>query len=197
MSRFRELIEKKTLLCDGPMGTMLQASVLKEGQCPELLNIEKPDDVIAVHKAYINAGADILETNTFGANRVKLSAYGLENQTKKITEILGIDKEGNILPPKPPPVPTGIKCYKCKSGELVVRQSKKGPFLGCNKFPRCRTIISMEQLDNLKQLQADGKWPPGTWEEADQLLGRKKAKKTKKVKKAKKAKKSKKVKKAV
>jgi len=84
MSRFRELIEKKTLLCDGPMGTMLQASVLKEGQCPELLNIEKPDDVIAVHKAYINAGADILETNTFGANRVKLSAYGLENQTKKI-----------------------------------------------------------------------------------------------------------------
>ncbi|MCK4752741.1 MAG: type I DNA topoisomerase [Planctomycetes bacterium] len=106
--------------------------------------------------------------------------------------ILGIDKEGNVLPPKPPPEPTGIKCYKCKDGELVVRQSKKGPFLGCNKFPRCRTIISMKQVDNLKQLQEEGVWPPATWEEADQLLGRKKAKKTKKVKKAKKPKRVKK-----
>jgi DNA topoisomerase-1 len=90
--------------------------------------------------------------------------------------ILGIDKEGNILPPKPPPEPTGVKCYKCKTGELVIRQSKKGPFIGCNKFPKCRTIISMKQIDNLKKLQADGKWPPETWEEADELLGRKSAK---------------------
>ena len=90
--------------------------------------------------------------------------------------ILGIDKDGNILPPKPPPEPTGVKCYKCKDGQLVIRQSKKGPFLGCNKFPRCRTIISINQLDNLKKLQADGKWPPETWEQADQLLGRKSAK---------------------
>ena len=90
--------------------------------------------------------------------------------------ILGIDKEGNVLPPKPPPEPTGVKCYKCKTGELVIRQSKKGPFIGCNKFPKCRTIISIKQLDNLKKLQADGKWPPETWEEADELLGRKSAK---------------------
>ncbi|MCD4830393.1 MAG: type I DNA topoisomerase [Anaerohalosphaeraceae bacterium] len=86
-----------------------------------------------------------------------------------------IDKEGNVLPPTPPAEPSGVKCYKCKEGELVIRQSKKGPFLGCNKFPRCRTIISMKQLDNLKQLQADGIWPPDTWEKADELLGRKKA----------------------
>ncbi|RKY25031.1 MAG: type I DNA topoisomerase [Planctomycetota bacterium] len=90
--------------------------------------------------------------------------------------ILNIDKDGNILPPKPPPEPTGIKCYKCKDGELVIRQSKKGPFLGCNKFPKCRTIISIKQLDNLKQLQSEGKWPPKTWEEADKILGRKKSK---------------------
>ena len=94
--------------------------------------------------------------------------------------ILGIDKEGNILPPKPPPEPTGVKCYKCKAGELVIRQSKRGPFMGCNKFPRCRTIISMKQLDNLKLLQEEGKWPPATWEEADEMLGRKKKGATKK-----------------
>ncbi len=96
------------------------------------------------------------------------SAYPECKTTQKI------DKEGNILPPKPPAQPSGVKCYKCKEGELVIRQSKKGPFLGCNKFPRCRTIISMKQLDNLKKLQDDGIWPPDTWEKADELLGRKK-----------------------
>ena len=88
--------------------------------------------------------------------------------------IVTLDKEGNIMPPKPPAEATGIKCYKCKGGELVIRQSKRGPFLGCNKFPRCRTIVSTKQLDNLKQLQRDGKWPPETREQADELLGRKK-----------------------
>ncbi|MDD5135610.1 MAG: type I DNA topoisomerase, partial [Phycisphaerae bacterium] len=69
---------------------------------------------------------------------------------------LKIDKEGNIAPPKPPAEPTGIRCYKCEKGELVVRQSKRGPFLGCNKFPKCRTIISFKQLDALKELQQKG-----------------------------------------
>ena len=90
--------------------------------------------------------------------------------------ILNIDKDGNVLPPRPAPEPTGIKCYKCKDGELVIRQSKRGPFLGCNRFPKCRTIISIKQLDKLKKLQAEEVWPPETWEEADQILGRKKAK---------------------
>lgn len=84
-----------------------------------------------------------------------------------------IDKEGNILPPKEPPQPSGLKCYKC-GGDLVIRQSKRGPFLGCGKFPRCRTIISMKQYDMLKELQEQGKWPPKTYEEADEILGRKK-----------------------
>ena len=96
--------------------------------------------------------------------------------------IMKLDKEGNALPPAPPPEPTGIKCYKCKQGELVVRQSKRGPFLGCNKFPKCRTIVSHKQLDHLKQLQTEGVWPPETFEEADKLLGRKKTKKRKKIK---------------
>jgi len=89
--------------------------------------------------------------------------------------IVRLDKEGKIMPPKPPPEPTGVKCYKCKEGELVIRQSKRGPFLGCNRFPRCRTIVSINQLDNLKELQKGGKWPPATTEQADELLGRKKS----------------------
>lgn len=99
--------------------------------------------------------------------------------------ILNIDKDGNVLPPKPPPEPSGVKCYKCKEGELVIRQSKRGPFLGCGRFPKCRTIISIKEVDRLKQLQKEGKWPPATYEEADEILGRKKSAK-KAVKKTKK-----------
>ncbi|MEN6386245.1 MAG: type I DNA topoisomerase [Phycisphaerales bacterium] len=86
--------------------------------------------------------------------------------------IVKIDKTGAILPPKPPAEPTGIKCYKCQTGELVIRQSKKGPFLGCNKFPRCRTIVSFKKMDELKELQAKGDWPPKNIDKADELLGR-------------------------
>ena len=96
--------------------------------------------------------------------------------------ILRLDKQGNVLPPRPPAQPTGIKCYKCKDGQLVIRQSKKGPFLGCNRFPKCRTIVSYKEMDNLKQLQSAGQWPPKTPEEVDQILKRKITKKTEAVK---------------
>ena len=94
--------------------------------------------------------------------------------------ILKVDKEGNPLPPKPAPEPTGLKCHKCKTGELVIRQSKRGPFLGCNKFPRCRTIVSMKKLDELKTLAAEGKWPPATEDQAKQILAATQPDKTKK-----------------
>jgi DNA topoisomerase-1 len=102
--------------------------------------------------------------------------------------ILKLNKQGQPLPPKPPAEPTGIHCHKCKTGELVIRQSKRGPFLGCNKFPRCRTIVSMKNLDELKKLQAEGKWPPAAEDEAQKILGaetldknsRKKTKRTEK-----------------
>ncbi|MBN2212456.1 MAG: type I DNA topoisomerase [Sedimentisphaerales bacterium] len=87
---------------------------------------------------------------------------------------LKLDKEGNPLPPKDPPQPSGVRCYKCE-GELVIRQSKRGPFLGCGRFPRCRTIVSIKQLDHLKELQSEGQWPPDSWEKADELLGRNKS----------------------
>ncbi len=81
---FHERLKEKTLLCDGAMGTMLQSSALQVGQCPELLNIRSPQTVSAVHRAYVEAGADIIETNTFGGNRIKLSSFGIDDQTEKI-----------------------------------------------------------------------------------------------------------------
>ncbi len=93
-----------------------------------------------------------------------------------------IDKEGNVLPPKAPPENTGIKCYKCKKGEMVVRKSKRGEFLGCNKFPKCRTIININKREELEKLQKEGKWPPKTEEEAKEMLKNKKKKKKSKEK---------------
>ncbi len=72
----------RTLVFDGAMGTMLQSAGLKAGALPETLNSENPEAVLGVHRAYINAGADIISTNSFGANAVKLAPYGMDSETE-------------------------------------------------------------------------------------------------------------------
>ncbi len=74
----REELARRVLLFDGGMGTMLQAAGLPAGHEPELWNLERPDAVRAVHAQYLAAGADIVTTNTFGANAVKLSGHPVE-----------------------------------------------------------------------------------------------------------------------
>lgn len=69
---------------DGAMGTMLQNAGLAPGDCPELLNVEQPDTVKNVHTEYIRHGANIIETNTFGGNRIKLSHYGLGDRVVEL-----------------------------------------------------------------------------------------------------------------
>ena len=61
----------RVMVLDGAMGTELQAKGLKPGEIPELWNLTRPDDVRAVHEAYFAAGADIVYSNTFGANSAK------------------------------------------------------------------------------------------------------------------------------
>jgi methionine synthase I (cobalamin-dependent)/5,10-methylenetetrahydrofolate reductase len=66
------------------MGTMLYASGVPLEDCFDALNLSKPDLVSAVHRAYINAGADLIETNSFGANRFRLDQFGLASQVNAI-----------------------------------------------------------------------------------------------------------------
>jgi len=81
---FKTLIESKPLLFDGGMGTELYKKGVFINKCYDELNITNPDIVRQVHREYKKAGADVLETNTFGANRVKLSSYQLQDNLYKI-----------------------------------------------------------------------------------------------------------------
>ena len=72
------------LIFDGAMGTMLQQRGLAPGQSPEELNLTMPDVVESVHRDYLQAGADIVITNTFGGSRLKLQEYHLEEQATEI-----------------------------------------------------------------------------------------------------------------
>jgi 5-methyltetrahydrofolate--homocysteine methyltransferase len=91
--RFLDVLRDKILVLDGAMGTMLE-SVLLPGEPPEIINLRSPDIVGGLHAQYVDAGADIVETNTFGGNRLKLSKHGLEERIAEVNRnAVGIAKE--------------------------------------------------------------------------------------------------------
>jgi methionine synthase I (cobalamin-dependent)/5,10-methylenetetrahydrofolate reductase len=81
---FLEALDERVLVCDGAMGTMLYAKGVFINRCFDALNLTQPDVVSDVHQDYVRAGADVIETNTFGANRVKLRAFGLSDRIQEI-----------------------------------------------------------------------------------------------------------------
>ncbi|WP_460597142.1 homocysteine S-methyltransferase family protein [Geomonas sp. Red276] len=83
---FMKALEERVLVLDGAMGTMLQARGLKPGQSPEEMNLAAPEVVAGVHAAYLEAGADIIVTNTFGGSSAKLEHYGLGDRVAEINK---------------------------------------------------------------------------------------------------------------
>jgi methionine synthase / methylenetetrahydrofolate reductase (NADH) len=81
---FSERLAQGPLLCDGAMGTVLYARGVALDACFDVLNVNNPRLVQAVHADYIAAGADCIETNTFGANRFKLGVHGLESAVRDV-----------------------------------------------------------------------------------------------------------------
>src|SRR6202012_1936261 len=84
MPSFAEIFGSRPILADGAMGTVLNSRGVLINRCFDELNLTDPSLILAVHEEYLQAGAEILETNTFGANRFRLGKYGL---TGKVAEI--------------------------------------------------------------------------------------------------------------
>src|SRR5712664_3026792 len=74
---------ERPLLCDGAMGTMLYARGVPLDACFDVLNLNEPKVVQSIHAEYIQAGADRIETNTFGANRFMLAAHGRQGRVRE------------------------------------------------------------------------------------------------------------------
>src|ERR1039457_4278795 len=92
---FREQCSKRVQVADGAMGTMLYAKGVFINRCFDELNVSAPPLIRDVHQEYVKAGAEILETNTFGTNRVRLGAFGLSEKLRDINRAgVRIAREG-------------------------------------------------------------------------------------------------------
>ncbi|MFH2033943.1 MAG: homocysteine S-methyltransferase family protein, partial [Candidatus Margulisiibacteriota bacterium] len=105
MRPIQEILGKKLLIIDGAMGTLLMQAGVRPEEGFDLQNLTNPDKVQAVHQAYVDAGANIIETNTFGANRIKLADYNASDKAKEI----------NIAAVKIAKLAAGDKAYVCGS----------------------------------------------------------------------------------
>jgi 5-methyltetrahydrofolate--homocysteine methyltransferase len=85
-SIIQELRRKKILVSDGAWGTFLHERGLQAGECPELWNVTHRPDVLGIAKSYIDAGADLILTNSFGGSPIKLKHYGLDNRASELNK---------------------------------------------------------------------------------------------------------------
>jgi 5-methyltetrahydrofolate--homocysteine methyltransferase len=75
-----QLAEQRTVLLDGGMGTELMKHGLSQGECPELWNVKKPETIKKIHTSYFESGSDVILTNSFGGNKIKLASSDLEKK---------------------------------------------------------------------------------------------------------------------
>lgn len=156
MHAILELAKKKAVIFDGGMGTMLMAAGLKAGESPELWNIEKPSLVTDIHRKYYEAGSDVVHTNTFGGNTIKLAERGLADKMETINvEAARLAREacpagkfvaGDIGP-------TG-KLLK-PLGDLVLEEAEEGFFRQAQALLKGGVdLISIETMFSLEEALA-------------------------------------------
>ncbi len=154
---FKKRLDNEILVCDGAMGTYLNQKGLSYDRCFDELNLSQPDLVGEVHRDYIEAGADIIETNSFGANIFRLSTHGLAHAVREINlkaakiardarEISGVDVlvAGSIGPLGKPIEPFGrITLEQAKEG---FREQAEALLEGGVDLFMIETISSLDEM---------------------------------------------------
>ncbi|MGD0872085.1 MAG: bifunctional homocysteine S-methyltransferase/methylenetetrahydrofolate reductase [Bryobacteraceae bacterium] len=138
---FREQLSRRVIVADGAMGTMLYSRGVFINRCFDELNLSQPDLVRQIHQEYAKAGAEILETNTFGANRARLSAFGVAEKLQAINR-------------------AGVRLAREAAGDSAFVAGAIGPLgvriepLGPTSFTEARAIFR-EQAEALIEAGAD------------------------------------------
>ncbi len=134
-AEFRQKLQSKIIVADGAMGTMLYAKGIFINRCFDELNLSSPQLVKEIHQEYARAGAEVLESNTFGGNRVRLGAFGFAEKLRAINE-------------------AGVRLAREAAGEKAFVAGAMGPLgtqiepLGPTSFEEARAIFR-EQADAL------------------------------------------------
>ncbi len=134
-AEFRSNLQSKIVVADGAMGTMLYAKGIFINRCFDELNLSSPQLIKEVHSEYVKAGAEVLETNTFGANRVRLSTFGFGEKIRAINE-------------------AGVRLARESAGDRAFVAGAMGPLgvaiepLGPMSFAEARSVFR-EQADLL------------------------------------------------
>ncbi len=150
--RIEDICKERIILFDGAMGTMLQAAGLKGGELPEVYNLTHPEILIDIHRQYLEAGADIITTNTLGANRQNLEPLGLKPE-KVIHAAVGLARTAgagivalDIGPVGQLMAPMGTLTFEA-AYELFAQQAKAGEAAGAD-------LVLIETLTDLYEAKA-------------------------------------------
>src|ERR1051326_7933175 len=141
VKEFRERLQNRVMKADGAMGTVLYSKGVFINRCYDELNLSGPALVRETHQEYVKAGAEILETNTFGANRPRLAAFGLAEKLQAINH-------------------AGVRLAREAAGEAAYVAGALGPLgvriepLGPTSFAEARTFFR-EQADALVEVGVD------------------------------------------
>src|SRR5438270_625263 len=141
VAAFRKKLESKFIVADGAMGTMLYAKGVFINRCFDELNLSSPQLVKEIHQEYVRAGAEVIETNTFGSNRVRLGAFGIAEKLRGINE-------------------TGVRLARDAAGEKAFVAGAIGPLgtqiepLGPMSFAEARAVFR-EQAEALVNAGVD------------------------------------------
>ena len=138
---FRTRLQRGPVLCDGAMGTMLYSKGIFINRCYDELNLSQPELVASVHQEYVKAGAEILETNTFGANSFRLARHGCQARVVEINRV-------------------GVELARSAAGNDVMVAGSVGPLgvriepLGKTGLDEARAVFS-QQIEALAEAGID------------------------------------------